>query len=216
MHNFGTLLKKLRMNSGYTQKEFADKLNTTDTTVSNWENNKRFPDILALRDISRILNVSYEELLNPTETLEKKSTPDNVTIVESPYNDTHKKALSFSLKQLCILAIIVFFLVLTFVCLLLVKLPRSQPEYHFIEARTNVETSLEAGTAYELIYCINTKVSTDLLLTHSESLAEAWKAHVYNDCNENIFIVSYYLSVEDINKSENVYFQAFTLNNISQ
>ena len=37
-YDFGNLLYKLRIESGYTQKDIADMLGVTDKAVSKWEN----------------------------------------------------------------------------------------------------------------------------------------------------------------------------------
>ncbi len=208
MDNFGTLLKKLRINAGLTQKDFASKLNTTDTTVSSWENNKRLPDILTLRDIAQLLNVTYDELLNPKQTLEKFENQQDFTLSSKVItaNQPSLKPLHFLSKKNVFIGLI---LLIIATCISLFAIPLfKQPNLEFIEARTNVESDF--GPAYELVYCINTKISEDFLLSHSDSLAEAWKTGTYNDCNENIFIVSYYLSKNDTNNKDNVFFQAFS------
>lgn len=216
MNNFGTLLKKLRSDAGLTQKDFASKLNTTDTTVSSWENNKRLPDIPTLRDISQLLDVTYDELLNPTETLEKlKIHQNSISISKTVVADKPEpitNPIHFSSKCFLFLGLTILFLVIS--GSIFVIHSHQQTQFKFMEARTNVETSY--GPAYELVYCINTKASDSLLLSHSDSLAEAWKIGTYNDCDENVFVVSYYLSVQDISNWDNIYFQAFTFKNTSQ
>lgn len=48
MNNFGEKLKMLREQNDFTQDEVAQKLNVTRQSVSNWENNKNYPDLTTL------------------------------------------------------------------------------------------------------------------------------------------------------------------------
>ena len=60
---FSENLKKYRKENRLTQKDLAEKLKVSDKTVNHWENNYSRPDIDTLKDIKRILDVSYEEFL---------------------------------------------------------------------------------------------------------------------------------------------------------
>jgi len=62
MKTFGENLKNERMLAGYSQKTFAEKLNTTQQRVSEWECNKVEPTLMNIVAIVRILRVSFEEL----------------------------------------------------------------------------------------------------------------------------------------------------------
>ena len=217
MDNFGVLLKTLRTLAGLTQKDFAHKLNTTFTSVSNWETNKRYPDIMTLRNIAQVLNVSYDMLLNPTESLNKLSSSqevfssDSISMKEaSPHIQKNSYQKHIKLLLICI----IFLMLFAIGFLLITNMPTKQEtKYIFMEAHTNVPTEVGTGSAYELVFCIDDKVSPHLLLNHSDSLADAWKNDVFNDCDEGVFIVSYYLSKNEINDWDKAYFQAFTLNN---
>ena len=54
----------LRKEKGLTQKELADHLGVTDKAVSKWERGFNCPDIALLTDLSGILGVTTNELLN--------------------------------------------------------------------------------------------------------------------------------------------------------
>lgn len=56
-------LKKLRKLNNCTQAELAKELGVSNKTVSHWENNYSQPDLDNLIKIKKILNVSYEDLL---------------------------------------------------------------------------------------------------------------------------------------------------------
>lgn len=61
---FGQRFQRLRKNAGLTQEDVASKLNITPQAVSKWENDISAPDISILVEISDILGVTLNELLN--------------------------------------------------------------------------------------------------------------------------------------------------------
>ena len=56
-------INELRTAHGLTQVEFAKHLSVSKQTVSNWENNKHYPDLDTLCKISDEYNVSFDILL---------------------------------------------------------------------------------------------------------------------------------------------------------
>ena len=67
----GKLIKKIRIEGKYSQKEFADKYGVTPQAVSKWENGKNIPDIAILKEICNDNNLKIDEFLN-AKSLEKK------------------------------------------------------------------------------------------------------------------------------------------------
>lgn len=63
----GQYIKKLRIENGLTQKEFADRLGVTYQAVSKWENGKNLPDISLLQLISLLFHVNIDDLLSGEE-----------------------------------------------------------------------------------------------------------------------------------------------------
>lgn len=61
---FGQRLQRLRKNIGLTQEDVATKLNLTSQAVSKWENDVSAPDISVLVELSDILSVTLDELLD--------------------------------------------------------------------------------------------------------------------------------------------------------
>ena len=49
--NIGTQILKIRKEKALTQEEFGKIFHVTRQTVSNWENEKRYPDLQILIDI---------------------------------------------------------------------------------------------------------------------------------------------------------------------
>lgn len=62
MTTFGNNLKHLRKLSKLSQKEFAERLNTTQQRVSEWECDKVEPSLYNIKKILEILEVTFEEL----------------------------------------------------------------------------------------------------------------------------------------------------------
>ena len=61
--DIGNKIQAIRTENGMTQAEFAEKFNVTRQSVSNWENNKHYPDLDTLCKISDEYNVSFDILL---------------------------------------------------------------------------------------------------------------------------------------------------------
>ena len=61
--NIGNQIKKYREQLKISQEELADKIFVTRQTISNWENNKNYPDIKSLSLLSYNLNVSLDDLI---------------------------------------------------------------------------------------------------------------------------------------------------------
>ena len=63
----GKKLKDARMKSGYTQESVAEKVNVSRQTISNWENEKSYPDIISVIELSNLYSISLDELLKGDE-----------------------------------------------------------------------------------------------------------------------------------------------------
>ena len=57
-------IKEYRVKMGYTQEQIAELLNIKQNTYRNKENGKRALTIEEIRKLKRILNTTYDELLN--------------------------------------------------------------------------------------------------------------------------------------------------------
>jgi len=65
--SFGTILKKLRQDSGLTQEELANKINTSRSNIANYENDKNMPSVDILDKLSQIFNCSIDYLMGKEE-----------------------------------------------------------------------------------------------------------------------------------------------------
>ena len=59
---FGEKLLNLRKTKGMSQEELADKLNVTRQTISKWELDQTVPDMNKLIEISKLFDISLDEL----------------------------------------------------------------------------------------------------------------------------------------------------------
>lgn len=61
--DLGKRIKEYRNRFGMNQDELAEKMYVTRQTISNWENDKSYPDIQSLLFLSEIFNVSLDQLV---------------------------------------------------------------------------------------------------------------------------------------------------------
>lgn len=59
----GSRIKELRKSQNINQDELAEKLFVSRQTISNWENDKSYPDIQSVLLLSEIFGVSVDQLL---------------------------------------------------------------------------------------------------------------------------------------------------------
>lgn len=101
----GEKIIAIRKAHNLNQQQFADKFHVTRQTVSNWENNKNYPDMSSLKMISDEYGVSFDELLKEDEAFIK-----NVDETKKKMS-VFKRALLISLVILA-LVVVGFFIML--------------------------------------------------------------------------------------------------------
>jgi transcriptional regulator with XRE-family HTH domain len=62
MKTFGENLKEIRVSCKLNQQQFAKLIGTTQQRVSEWETNKVEPTLFNIIKITKVLNVTFEEL----------------------------------------------------------------------------------------------------------------------------------------------------------
>ena len=67
---FNEKLKTIRMNHKLTQEQLSQKLHISRTAVSKWESGRGFPNIEALKNISKLFNMPIDQLLSGEELLD--------------------------------------------------------------------------------------------------------------------------------------------------
>ena len=98
MNNMGKFIAEKRRQSGLTQEAFADKLGITPQAVSKWENNVGLPDITLLPSISKVLNVSIDEMFDKKTNKKEASFPEEFKGLKFIFSKGNKAC--YSLKEL--------------------------------------------------------------------------------------------------------------------
>ncbi len=93
---FGAFVASLRKEKGYTQKQLADLLHTSNKAVSKWETGVTIPDVTLLVPLSEALGITVTELLNCRKMsqeapMDSRQTEDLVkTVIGLSENDQRK------------------------------------------------------------------------------------------------------------------------------
>lgn len=87
MNKTAELLVRLRKQNGLTQNELANKLGVSSQAVSKWERGENLPDSMLLLDLSKLYQVTIEELLEGKikKTLTKKSKEYNTMVMSAVF-----------------------------------------------------------------------------------------------------------------------------------
>ncbi|TPR39023.1 helix-turn-helix domain-containing protein [Apilactobacillus micheneri] len=72
----GEKIKQGRKRFNFTQQELADQLHVTRQALSKWENNQSYPNLDILVNISKVLNISLNELLGEEDKMVKQISND--------------------------------------------------------------------------------------------------------------------------------------------
>ena len=99
--NLGDKLLKLRKDNKMSQEEFAEALDVTRQTVSNWENYKSYPDINTIVKISDKFSVSLDILL--------KGDTKMINNIDKKVRNSKKYK-----KMLIAIGVILLFIIITF------------------------------------------------------------------------------------------------------
>lgn len=92
--NFEDKLKMLRKESNLTQEELADKLCVSRQAITKWESGEGLPDIDNLKEISKVFNVSIDELVKEEKNVDasninKYKYTEEIDIDHSKHFDIH-------------------------------------------------------------------------------------------------------------------------------
>lgn len=92
--NFEEKLKMLRKESNLTQEELAEKLCVSRQAITKWENGDGLPDIDNLKEISKLFNVSIDELVKEEkevnlEMINKYTYKEELEIDHTKHFDIH-------------------------------------------------------------------------------------------------------------------------------
>lgn len=98
-------LKEARQMRGLTQENVAEKLNVSRQTISNWETEKFYPDMLYVLQLSDLYQVSLDELLKGDERM-IQHLEDSTNVVKS-----NQKILLAFICNICLLFLFFIFII---------------------------------------------------------------------------------------------------------
>ena len=75
---FNKKLQDIRKRHKLTQEQLSQKLNISRTAVSKWESGRGFPNIEALKNISKIFNIPIDQLLSGEELLDAAESDNKI------------------------------------------------------------------------------------------------------------------------------------------
>ena len=82
----GKIIRRLRIERGYTQEDLAELLSVSPQTVSKWENDANFPDISLIVPLANTLSVTTDTLFGLT------SSPDDTVREASSHADLLRRS----------------------------------------------------------------------------------------------------------------------------
>lgn len=88
---FNERLIELRKKEGLSQEELGYKLNVTRQTVSKWELGQTTPEMDKLVEMSKVFNISVDELVNETEEVNVEKVIEDQPIKETKEGKNNKK-----------------------------------------------------------------------------------------------------------------------------
>ena len=149
-------LIELRKEKGWSQEDFAEKLDVSRQAISRWENGTALPDAQNLLRISRLFNVTVDYLLND-DYEDRVELPANEAVTEASGPLLPKKKRS---HRHLIFAIALAVLVACSTIVIIKIVNDSQGSGHFhTEFRSKKEneiapTCISEGSYDEVIYCV--------------------------------------------------------------
>ena len=147
----GQFIKVLRKDKELTQQDLADKLNVTNRAVSKWENGLSLPDYSIIGELSKILDVSINELLSGekiNENERNRKFEENVVKTIKKNNKLKKFNYTFIIIVLLILSVLGYFgyKLYLFKILNIDELNRLHKETKITFVHENIENTVKGNT----------------------------------------------------------------------
>ncbi len=149
----GDKILELRKNAKMSQEKLAEKLNVTRQTISNWELGQTLPDIEQTKEISKIFNITLDELVDNDV---KDVLVEKVNNTQEDVNKIEKK-LKIILISIIIFIISSIIIMITSICVYAIhKENKEIIKYPIIEYPKEVGVIEVKGTLNEFstVYCI--------------------------------------------------------------
>ena len=177
--NIGNKLVELRKKRGLSQEKLAEKLDVTRQTISKWELNETSPNISQAKEISKLFNISLDELCgnNINDILINKMNKNNKSL---------KVIMSFNIVMLILLLFI--FITIFFTVAMSLDYFSVSPTGQGIEF-----PCFNSDNSIRYDYAINMDMEGNILSVQGEEVIDFSR---YSDGNELArAITSYYESI---------------------
>ena len=168
----GRFIQECRKEKKLTQNELAEKLNITNKAVSKWETGRGMPDASILLELSKILDVTVNELLSgeKLQVNEYKVKAEENIIAIAKENDKSKKII----KKVIISCMLVVIFVFT---ILFIK-------YFKLVWDSNINRRLEEFSPIFYQTIENTEESSDYISIEIDNLRFTLKGMFFDGINE--------------------------------
>lgn len=124
----GNKILELRKKMNYSQEDLAEKVGVTRQTISKWELDETSPDLKQAKELSKIFNISLDELV----------TNDVNNILINKVSNTEKLAgLIITILKVIGVFIIAYFIMIIIVFLLFAAIKKEKP--------TTIETTINCS-----------------------------------------------------------------------
>ncbi|MCI9487180.1 MAG: helix-turn-helix transcriptional regulator [Lachnospiraceae bacterium] len=81
----GERLKSARKSAGLTQEQLSEKLLVSRQAITKWEADRGMPDIENLKQLSRLLNISIDYLLDSGEAIDLSVMREEINLDDYAY-----------------------------------------------------------------------------------------------------------------------------------
>lgn len=101
----GNRIMELRKNNNFSQEELAEKIGVVRQTISKWELGETFPDIKQAKELSKIFNVSLDELVDNEKNI----------LIEKISNTEKLAGIILKMMRVFVVGLIIFVVLMLFV-----------------------------------------------------------------------------------------------------
>ena len=221
--NFSDNLIKLRKGKGWSQEDLAEKLGISRQAVSKWEVGTSKPDIDNIIKISKLFEVSIDELVN-NEIVRTEAISINVK------RKSKKDVLLVWLRRILIVLIIIYFINVIYKFAMLFTITQAELQYkeldnyHYVVSKYNDEGIMEkeeawykdgisktinimyqSGAQTQITTCIDYNLNSGYInFDKGESILNVEEYKKINGLGENQFYSRLPLEIREENTFENI------------
>lgn len=126
----GQNIARLRKENNMSQSDLAKILNVSNKTISKWECGNGIPDVLSLKNIANTFNISIDDLVSSSTSINKENKNDNTQDLAN--NRQQNSSKSISKKSITIIGVSLSLVAVLIIALLC---------YFFVPRKPKIENS---------------------------------------------------------------------------